>query len=184
MKNSILLIVLVCAAYLPAHAAEEGVIVRLSKVYPQANSRDKAVGQVSAGSTVKIFSRKGGWKKIFYKKQNLTGWVLGYQVRTGLNVSEVKTEAKTDDRGFLASLASFSRKASGFFGGGNTSSGGSSRTATIGVRGLSEEEIKGAKPDLIELEKMRGFGSDKSRMAVFARSGKLSSYKIKHLKKK
>jgi len=113
----------------------------------------------------------------------MTGWVRSYQVREGSYVQpETTVETEEDDRGFLAGLASLSRKASGFFSGGN-SSAGSARTATIGVRGLSEEEIKNAKPDLVELEKMQGFGSNKSRMAGFVSAGKLSALKVKHIKK-
>lgn len=171
-----------CAGFLPGYAAEEAVIVRLSKVYPEANSREEAIGQISAGSTVSVFSRKGGWKEIFSEKQNIIGWVRSYQVREGLKGPEIKEEA--DSRGFLAGLASFSRKASGFFGGGNNSTSSNTRTATIGVRGLSEEEIKAAKPDLGELKKLQGFGSSKSRMKSFVSTGDLSAQKIKHLDKK
>ncbi len=167
---------------LPAHAVEDAVVVRLSIVYPEANSRKKAIGQISAGSTVNVFSRKGGWKEIFSEKQNIIGWVRSYQVREGLN--KTKEEPESDPRGFLAGLASFSRKASGFFGGGDNSSGGNTRTATIGVRGLSEEEIKSAKPDPAELKKLQGFGSSQSRLKSFVSAGDLSARKIKHLKKK
>lgn len=184
MNKTLLLISLFCFGFLPGHAADEGVIVRLAKVFPDANSRGKVVGQISAGSTVSVFSRKGGWKEIFSDKQNITGWVRSYQVREGLKKPEIKQESESDSRGFLAGLASFSRKASGFFGGANNSSGGSTRTATIGVRGLSEEEIKAAKPDLAELLKLQGFGSGQSRMKSFVRTGKLAALKVKHLKKK
>ncbi len=144
----------------------------------------KAIGQISAGSTVSVFSRKGGWKEIFSEKKNIIGWVRSYQVREGLSRPAVKQEAESDSRGFLAGLASFSRKASGFFGGGNKSADGNTHTATIGVRGLSEEEIKAARPDSAELKKMQGFGSNQSRMKSFVNAGDLSAQKIKHLKKK
>ena len=87
-----------------------------------------------------MFSRQGGWKEIFADEKAILGWVRSYQVREGNFEPTVQTESKSDSRGFLAGLASFSRRASGFFksSSGRTSSG----TATIGVRGLSEEEIK------------------------------------------
>jgi len=169
---------------MPAYAADQGVIVRLSKVYPDASSRKKSITKIAAGTTVNVFSRKGGWKEIYAEKQGVIGWVRSYQVREGLyNKPEIKQEAESDSRGFLSGLASFSRKASGFFGGSKTTAG-SANTATIGVRGLSEEEIKGAKPDLEELRKMQGFSSNKTRMAGFVSAGKLSAVKVKHLKKK
>ena len=142
----------------------------------------RLTGRLPAGSMVNVFSRKGGWKEIFSEKQNLIGWVRSYQVREGLVKNEIKDESE-DSRGFLAGLVSFSRRATGFFGGGDDSVG-SSRTATIGVRGLSEEEIKAAKPDLEELKKLQSFSSSKSRMKAFATAGGLSSKKVGHIKKK
>jgi len=184
MRYLVLLVFSLLIVLTPAHADGEGVIVRLAKVYPEAGSRKNSVARIAAGTTVTVFSRKGGWKEIYAEKQGITGWVRTYQVREGLyNKPENKQEAEADSRGFLSGLASFSRKASGFFGGGRKSAG-SAGTATIGVRGLSEEEIKDAKPDLLELEKMQSFGSDKSRMAIFVSGGKLSASKVKHLKKK
>ncbi|MCP4186801.1 MAG: hypothetical protein GY763_04265 [Gammaproteobacteria bacterium] len=184
MTRLTFIIVIGCFVLTPLQAASDAIIVRLAKVYPQASSLGKPIGQITAGTTVSVFTRKGGWKEIYSEQPLITGWVRSYQVREGLsNKSEIKMEAKSDSRGFLAGLASFSRKASGFFGGGQ-SSAGSAGTATIGVRGLSEEEIKNAKPDLQELEKMQGFGSDQSRMAAFVSAGELSAQKIKHLKKK
>ena len=166
----------------PLLAAEEGMIVRLAKVYPKASSAVKSTARIAAGTQVNILKRKGGWKKIYSEEKSLTGWVRSYQVREGYYAKpETTVETKEDDRGFLSGLASFSRKASGFFGGGKTSAG-SADVATIGIRGLSEEEIKNAKPDLIELEKMQGFGSNKSRMAGFVSAGSLSALKVKHLK--
>ena len=126
---------------------------------------------------------KAAGKKYSLRIRISPGWVRSYQVREGLVKAQVKDESGADSRGFLAGLASFSRKASGFFGGGNDS-GESSPTATIGVRGLSEEEIKGAKPDLEELKKLQGFSSSKTRMKAFIAGGGLTSKKVKHLKKK
>lgn len=181
--KAVLLILIIALNFQPVQAAEEGVIVRLAKVYPKASSASQSITQITAGSLVKVFSRKGGWKEIFSDQQNLTGWVRSYQVREGLAKPEIKQEAESDSRGFLAGLASFSRKASGFFSGSNSSTG-SSRTATIGVRGLSETEIENAKPDLAELKRMQGFGSSKSRMNTFTSAGSLTALKVKHLKKK
>lgn len=182
MKKSPLLISILILFYLPAGAAEEAVIVRIAQVYANADSRSKAVGRIPAGESVSVFSRKGGWKEIFSENRNLTGWVRSYQVREGLVNTEID-ESESDSRGFLSGLAAFSRRATGFFGGGDDSAG-NSRTATIGVRGLSEEEIKSARPDIEELKKLQSFSSNKSRMKSFANQGGLLSHKVKHFKKK
>ena len=164
----------------PVRAADDqGVIVRIAPVHADASSVSARIGQIPAGSTVSIFSRKGGWKEIFSEEKAIIGWVRSYQVREGISAPTATIETKADSRGFLSGLASFSRKASGFFS--SDASSTSSGTATIGIRGLSESEIKSAVADFEELEKMKGFGSNPARMADFSRQGKLRSQNVKHI---
>jgi len=161
-------------------SAEEGIIIRMSTVYSKANSSSDRVARIGAGGEVNIFERQGGWKLIFSNEKALTGWVRSYQVRSGYYTEAPVVENKTDSRGFLARLASFSRKASSFFGAG--SSTGNTQTATIGVRGLSEEEIRSAVPDFEELEKMHQHASNLQRMPAFSSDGKLVARRIAHLR--
>lgn len=181
MKKTFLLISMLSLVLLSAQA-EDGVIIRTSIVYLKADSGSQKLGNLPAGSTVNVFSRDGGWKEVFSEKQNLVGWVRSYQVREGLVKTEIQDKPE-DSRGFLSGLVALSRRATGFFGGGDDNSG-SGRTATIGVRGLSEEEIKASKPDLQELKKLQGFSSNKARMRSFATAGGLSPQKVTHIKQK
>lgn len=100
-------------------------------------------------------------------------------MRAGNYDSPASVETGEDSRGFLAGLASLSRKASSFFStrSGSTSSG----TATIGVRGLSEAEINSAQADFVELEKMGRFASGGTRMTAFTRAGKLEARSVAHI---
>lgn len=182
MKRLIQILIFFALLTTPLRADNSGVVVRTANVYSAASIASERVGQIGAGARVSVFSRKGGWKEIFAEEQAIIGWVRGYQVREGelAPAAEIKTE--TDSRGFLSGLASFSRKASSFFksGSGGTSSG----TATIGVRGLSEAEIKSAVADFDELEKMKRFASNQQRMTRFQQQGKLRAHKIAHLERK
>lgn len=164
---------------LPLAAANEGVIVRTARVHQQANAASASVGQVSAGSRVSIFSRSGAWKEIYSEEKSLLGWIRGYQVREGNFTQAPEAKDEADSRGVLGGLASFSRKASSLFniGGGSTSSG----TATLGVRGLSEEQIKSAEPDPEQLKRLRGFASDAQRVAQFRSAGRLRSREVEYL---
>ena len=163
----------------PLLANQQGIIVREARVYAEARSGAHQVGVIEAGKQVAIFSRKGGWKEIFSEQLELDGWVRSYQVREGEYAPQVDTDAEPDSRGFLSGLAAFSRKASRFFGGGGSAT--SSGTATIGVRGLSEEELKEAKPDLAEFARMQGFASDAARLATFRQEGRLSANEVEHI---
>ena len=164
----------------PLRASESGIIVRTAQVYADANIGSQRLDQLSAGTAVSVFSRKGGWKEVFSEEKAIVGWVRAYQVRERtLAQQQTQVETKADQRGFLSGLASLSRKASRFFstGGSSTSSG----TATIGVRGLSEAQIKSAKPDFEEFETMQQVISNDPRLASFRQAGQLSANEVAHL---
>ncbi len=180
MKSTIRLFLLILTFFtVPAAANPQGVIVRLATVHAEASSSSERLGQISAGTQVSIFGRTGGWKEIFSEQKSILGWVRSYQVREGKLSQQSQVKAEEDSRGFLAGLASFSRKASRFFSPGGSSA--SSGTATIGVRGLSEAEIKSAKPNLEELAKMKQFASNKARLKSFRQQGSLSTNEVEYL---
>ncbi len=175
LRSGLLMLVLL----LPAAASQDGVMVRSAAVYADAKSTSHKVGKLTAGTRVTLFSRKGGWQEVFAEQQETIGWVRSYQVRPGNFEAAASIETSADSRGFLSGLASFSRKASSFF---NTRSGStSSGTATIGVRGLSEAEIKSAQADFAELEKMSTFASNDKRAQTFARDGRLEPQSVAHI---
>ena len=163
----------------PLLASQQGVIVREARVYVEPSSSAAQVGMIEAGKRVAIFERKGGWKEIYSEPLDLVGWIRSYQVREGDYAPPVDDDAESDSRGFLSGLAAFSRKASRFFGGGGSSA--NSETATIGVRGLSEAELKSAKPDLREFARMQGYASDTTRLASFRQEGQLSANEVAHI---
>ena len=177
----ILLSFLVLGCFTSAVGTEDlAVVVREATVYSKADRNASKVSKLPAGTEVNIFGRQGGWKEIYSDKLQVIGWVRSYQVREGVTLNVPEAEKTSDSRGFLSGLASLSRKASGFFSldGGATSSS----TATIGVRGLSEEEINTAQADFDELKKMKSFASSKKREKAFSSEGNLKTAKVKHLK--
>lgn len=163
----------------PLQASQNAIVVRDALVYTAANSTSQQVGKVTAGTRVSILGRKGGWEEVFYEKESIVGWVRSYQIREDSFAPAAEIETQSDSRGFLAGLAAFSRKASGFFSSGNATT--SASTATIGVRGLSEAEINAAKPDFDEFEKMQQYASNNQRLAKFSQQGQLSANSVKHL---
>ena len=163
----------------PLQANQDAIVVREALVYSAANSASEQVGKVSAGTRVSVFGRKGGWQEVFYEQESIVGWVRSYQIREGSFSPAVEVENQSDSRGFLAGLAAFSRKASGFFR--PSDSATSSSTATIGVRGLSEAEINAARPDYDEFKKMQQYASNNVRLVEFSQSGQLSVNNVEHL---
>jgi hypothetical protein len=179
MKTVLCILLWLTLLIAPVRADQQGMIVRQAPVYAEATSASASVGKVQAGTRVTIFSRKGGWNEIFSEQQGVIGWVRVYQVRQGDFSDNSVTTQQSDSRGFLSGLASFSRKASGFFS--QDSGATSSSTATIGIRGLSESEIKSAQADFDELKKMKGFASNAERMPVFTAKGELKALGIPHI---
>jgi hypothetical protein len=163
----------------PLQANQDAIVVREALVYSAASSTAERVGKVTAGTRVSVFSRKGGWEEIFYEQEAIIGWVRSYQIREGSFTPAAEVETQSDSRGFLAGLAAFSRKASGFFR--SNDSATSSSTATIGVRGLSEAEINAARPDYDEFKKMQEYASNNVRLVEFSQSGQLSVNNVEHL---
>jgi len=163
----------------PLQANQDAIVVREALVYSAANSASEQVGKIAAGTRVSVFGRKGGWEEVFYEQESIIGWVRSYQIREGNLTPAAEVETQSDSRGFLAGLAAFSRKASGFFRPDNSAT--SSSTATIGVRGLSEAEINAARPDYDEFKKMQQYASNNVRLVDFSRSGQLSVNNVEHL---
>ena len=178
MKRPLPILLLLLLLPLSSPAAEDGIVVRTCPLYAGPSYGSSRLGQVQAGTAVTMVTRRGGWKKVVSAAPELEGWVRGYQVRAATAMPTVKV-SDSDSRGFLAGLASFSRKASSFFKPDSYRTGSS--TATIGVRGLSEAEIKAAQADFEELEKMQGFASGKERSESFAREGRLAAVQVPYI---
>lgn len=156
--------------------ADRASIVSDTGLYQRPSVQSPVIKNLKAGTPVTVQSRQGGWKKVEVSKV-LTGWARSYRVRSGtLDV----TSRPQESGGFFSSLASLSRKASGLFSS-NKREYSFQNTATIGVRGLSEEQIKNAQPDMDELKKMESFRSNKSVAKSFAQQGKLKATRIAHM---
>ena len=175
------LLVLGCSSLAIGEEAT-AVVVREAAVYAAADRTTDRVARLRAGTEVKVLGRQGGWKEVYSDKLQVIGWVRSFQIREGLSASIRESTEQSDSRGFLSGLASLSRKASGFFGLGSGESATSASTATIGVRGLSEEEIRTAEADFKQLRKMKSYASTPKRQKAFKRKGKLKSNRVSYIK--
>jgi len=156
--------------------ASEATIISDTSLYLRPSVSSPKSTFIKAGTPVTIVSRLGGWKEVTTPDDG-TAWVRSYKVRSG---TIIISEKEKDSGGFFSGLASLSRKASGLF---SSEKKGYSfqRTATIGVRGLSEEQIKNAKPNLDELKKMESFRSKKRKSKSYADQGHLKAIEVAHM---
>lgn len=172
-------------------ANEKGRVIRTSKVYFDASGLSPVVGEIESGTEVDILESRSGWKLVFYADGSLTGWVRRYQIRSGFT-GVTGTNKQSDSGGFISGLAAISRGVSSFFDSDDDSASsaatatlgvrGRSSVVTLGVRGLSESDLKAAKPNQEELKKMKMFASTASRVDSFAVVGKLQVRDVEPLK--
>ena len=144
----------------PAYADQTAYTMRSTEIKQQPFSDAATVARLDQNTSVNIVKREGGWVRITSKAGN--GWVRMLSLRGS------STATKRGDSG-LQSLFNIGR------------SGSSGFTVATGVRGLSEEDLKNAKPDQREFEKLLSFEVKKAKAEKFARDAKLKAQRLDYL---
>jgi len=144
----------------PVYAVQVAYAVHNTEIKLLPFSDAKTVANLDEKAKVNILLRQGGWVKINSKNGN--GWVRMLSVRSD------SAAGKRRDTG-LISLLNAGR------------SGSSGITSTTGIRGLSEEDLKNAKPNPVEFEKMEKFAVNKASAEKFARDAELKSQQFDYL---
>jgi len=144
----------------PVYAGQVAYAVHSTEIKKQPFSDAATVATLKEDASVNIVSRQGGWTNITSESGN--GWVRMLSLRSD------STAEKQGDTG-LKTLLNVGR------------SGSSGTTVATGVRGLSEEDLKNAKPNPQELEKLKNYAVDKAQAEKFARDAKLKPQKLDYL---
>jgi uncharacterized protein YgiM (DUF1202 family) len=123
----------------------------------------KTLKRLPARTAVTIVDRDGGWLKVTAGGQQ--GWVRLLHVSSqpassgGTSTDELKSAAKM---------------ATGRAGSGNI-------VSTTGIRGLSEEQLREAKPNPQEFQRLEGYAASKEQATAYARAQKLERRQVAHL---
>jgi uncharacterized protein YgiM (DUF1202 family) len=141
-------------------AAEFGTALKADAIKKEPFSDAQTVATLAVGDKVTILKKDGGWLRV--KAGKGTGWVRMLSIRKG--------DAK-NDKGIAGSLKGL---ASG-------RSGTGSVVATTGIRGLSEEELRGAKFDAQQLNLADSFLTTRTEAQVFASQAKLTPRSFDYL---
>ena len=155
------LFVLALAAW-PA-VAQQAFTNRATDLKDQAGAEARTLASLPENTEVKVLARGGGWTRV--EVGGKAGWVRVFHLR------------------FPATAATESSGGGGFLSGIASAIGGRPKSQqagiqTVGVRGLSPEELKNASPDGEALKRMQSFGADKGSAERFAREGKLSAVNV------
>ena len=153
-------LILYAALAAPACAWQTAYAVRSTDIKKLPFSDAATVGMLDEKASVSVMSRQGGWVKINSNKGN--GWVRMLSLRND------NTAKKSGDTG-LQSLINVGR------------SGSSGITMTTGVRGLSEEDLKNAKPNPGEFDKLKDYAVNRKKAEKFAHDAKLKTQQLDYL---
>lgn len=141
----------------PAYAAstETGTALKADSLKTEPYSDAKTTGNLTKGETVTILAKQGAWLKIRNKKS--TGWV---------RLLSVKRSSTT------------SSQASGILNVATGRTGTGTIVATTGVRGLTAQELKDAKFNEADINRMKSYTQSSAQGQKFAAAGSLKAVKF------
>lgn len=142
-------VLLLLAAPTAVLAAESGTVIRASQLLAEPYSDAASRGLVRGDTVVDIVERRGGWYHVS-ADDGRSGWLRLSSIRLG-------EAEKEEEGGFWASLFSFTGR-----------SQARTASATTGIRGLSEEEIRDASPNPEAVERLATFGAEDKEVRRFA----------------
>ncbi len=155
------LLLLLVALLMPgvSVAAETGSALKADILRAEPYSDAKRTGNFARGDKLEIIRKKGSWLNVKTAKDS--GWVRLLSVKRGTS------KGGNEAAGVLA-------VASGRAGTGQV-------VATTGVRGLNEEELKGAKYSAAEVRKLESYTQTSKQGEQFAKNGGLKAVKFAYL---
>ncbi len=167
MKIFFSLVFLLCSAL--AHAQDALLTNRATELREAPDADAKVLQTLPDKSPVQLVERRGAWSQV--KAGAATGWVRMMHLRGSVVVSGTDTTAGG------GTLSGFNR----LLGGNRTDNNVRSRNATLGVRGLSAEELKTASPNAQELAKMVANRANRPVAEKFAKEAPVTKVDVAEL---
>ena len=136
-----------------------GTIIRNSDLKSSPVIDASVVGAVQENAQVTILGYEGAWSKV-QTQDGKIGWIRMLNIKPG------KQEDAPSVRGVVSQV------------GGVVRTGTTKMAATTGVKGLSKEEIKNSKPNLVEIRKLEAFKAKPKDVENFAAKRQLRPQEI------
>lgn len=146
--------------------AQEATTNRATELKASADAASATLVQLPDKTPVKVLERGGAWIRV--EAQGRTGWIRSFHY----SPPTVVTQNSQQGGGTLSSIGSSLTSA---FSGARQQAAPAPTVATTGIRGLSEEEMKNAKPNPAELAKMQGYAASKDQARQFASRSNLAA---------
>lgn len=153
MMHKILPLALLFAA--AAALAEPGSVSRTTDLKAKPFLDSATIAKLAANSQVDIGKRQGAWAQV-RTPSGATGWIKLLNLRSG-------TAGSGSALSGIGKIANVAR------------TGSSGNTVTTGVKGLSAEQIKNARPDPQQVEKLNRQAVSSAEAQRFARAAQLQA---------
>ena len=160
----ILLAALLLAAATFAGAQESATTSRTTDLKDQGSADARTLASLPEGTAVKVTQRAGGWARV--EANGKSGWVRVFHLRFA---TTSETTSSSGLGGMFSSLGSAL---------GGRQSTQKTTIATVGIRGLSPEDLKNATPDAEALKRVQSYRADRASAERFAREGKLNGSQV------
>jgi hypothetical protein len=144
-----------------ASAAEPGYMSREVELRAEPTGGAPVVGRIAKGEKLEILAEQRAWSQV--RAGGQSGWALSFYVMKGQPAPERRVGRRL---GELFSLGTERR---------------AETTATIGIRGLDEEELKAAQFNEPELKRLETLGVPRAEGEAFAKRGQLAPQKVDYL---
>ena len=162
MRSAKLFLTIFLGLAAPAWAQGQAFTNRATDLKDQASAGARTIESLPANTELKVVSRASGWTKV--EAGGKAGWVNVFHLRF-----PATTTTDSSGGGFLSGLSSAI---------GGRPKSQQAGIQTVGVRGLSPEELKNAAPNNEALAKAQSYRADKPAAERFAREGKLTTVNV------
>ncbi|SFN84776.1 hypothetical protein SAMN05660284_02379 [Formivibrio citricus] len=138
--------------------AEPGSVTRATDLKEKPFLDSATIARIAADSKVDIQSRQGAWAQV-RTGEGKSGW---------LKVLNLRSMASSNGTGLggVGQLLNVAR------------TGSSGSTVTTGVKGLSAEQIKNARPSPQEVDRLKSYGVNAQEAQRFAKTSQLQPQKV------
>lgn len=159
---------LVCAACLApaAWAQSVGTTNRATELKADPRAESATVANLPRDTAIVDIGRSSGWIRV-QTGDKKTGWVRSFHVSMKGNISESSSSG-----GFLSGLSSLFAP---------VRREPPKTISTVGIRGLSEEEMKNAKPNPAEFNKMKSYAVSKADAQAAAQRARLNPQTVAYV---
>jgi hypothetical protein len=166
--NAALLLAALLAVPVAVHAQDAVNTNRMTELRASPDDAARLIRTLADKTPVQTLQRRGPWTQV--KAGNDTGWVRMMHLRGGATVVEGE---RSTGSGFLSG---FQRLLAG-------ESRGSTRAqgATLGIRGITEEDLRNAEVDVAAFNRMKGLAVADGEARRFALQAKLSMRSVAYL---